>query len=110
VRQKWVPWESSQHARTLADGCPVSLTAIAAGDPIIADIGLAAANGEKAEEGTRRRGAEGSGAARMRGADEAARPRTAARKEREAAPRDAMARGEFDGGGGGGTAPKGVGL
>jgi hypothetical protein len=40
VRQKRVPWESSQHARTLVAECPVSFTTAAAGDPDIAANGL----------------------------------------------------------------------
>lgn len=47
---------------------------------------------EGAEAGMRRGGAAGMGAARTRGAVEAVRPRTAARKERDAAPRNAIAR------------------
>lgn len=40
MRQKGVPWESSQHARALAAQCPVSLAATNAGDPINAANGL----------------------------------------------------------------------
>lgn len=40
MRQKRVPWESSQHARTLAAVCPVSLDTTATGDPAIAANGL----------------------------------------------------------------------
>jgi len=121
VRQKRVPWESSQHARTLAAVCPVSLATTAAGDPAIAANGLHGSETTirprlphhppkkkgyelgsisiylavvKAKVGTRGRGAGGSGAAartREAAVEEAARPRTAARREREAAPRHAIA-------------------
>ena len=52
------------------------------------------ANGEEEgpTEGIRRGGAAGTGAARRREVVEAVRPRTADRKEREAAPRNAMVR------------------
>jgi hypothetical protein len=57
---------------------------------------LAVAKGDEEEEGptagARRGAAAGTGAARRRGAAAAVRPRTAARKEREAAPRNAMVR------------------
>lgn len=91
MRQKGVPWESSQHARTLAAQCPVRLATTAAGDPIIAANGLAVAKGEE-KAGMRPRGAEGRGLALRRGAVEAVRPRTAERREREATPRHDMAR------------------
>ena len=119
-----VPWESSQHARTLAAVCPVRLATTDAGDPAIAANGLHGSETTirprlaphphhppkkkryelgsisiylevaKAKVGARRRGAVGSGAAartREAAVEEAARPRTAARREREAAPRHAIA-------------------
>jgi hypothetical protein len=60
-------------------------------DPICTYLAVERGTDEEAKEGMRRRGAEGRGAAAAR-KPEAVRPRTAARKEREAEPRHAMAK------------------